>query len=67
MSNTETNFKYSVTMAGPRHMVNDHFNFENRCGEVCDNSEDQHFEDKFAINMLTANGINPCILTYLLR
>ena len=64
-SNTET--KYGVTMAGLRRMMNDHFNFKEKCDEFHEDSDDQHFEEKFEINMLAANDVNLRILTYLLR
>ena len=54
-------------MTGPRRMVNDHFNFEEKRDEFRKDSEDQHFEEKFVINMLATYDINLRILTYPLR
>ena len=48
-------------------MVNDQFNFQEKRDEFCEDSEDQHFEGKFVINMLAANNVNLRLLTYLLR
>ena len=54
-------------MVGPRRMVNDHFNFDEKRDEFREDSEDQHFQEKFVTNMSAANDVNLRILTYLLR
>ena len=54
-------------MAGLRRMVNDPFNFKEKRDEFREDSDDQHFEEKFETNMLAANDVNLRILTYLLR
>ena len=41
-----------------RRRVNDGCSFDERCNEFHEDSKDQHFQEKFLINMVAANDIN---------